>query len=165
MLPFWSSHFGLGHRGWPSLIERLLQSQRKDRNRLSFSLLSPRKNSKEGTDAVSLFEKKIVDIKTCPVECLRVYLIHTFDNCSTIHERLLLSFVAPNNPVSGNTICRWIKSCLNLADIDTKTFSEHSTRSAATPYAARQEMSIDAILKAGDWKHESTSERFYNRPL
>lgn len=142
MLPFWSSHFGLGHRGWPSLIERLLQSQRKDRNRLSFSLLSPRKNSKEGTDAVSLFEKKIVDIKTCPVECLRVYLIHTFDNCSTIHERLLLSFVAPNNPVSGNR-----------------------KRSAATPYAARQEMSIDAILKAGDWKHESTSERFYNRPL
>lgn len=131
---------------------------------VSFSLLAPRKSQKKGPMR-SFFLKRFENTKTCPVECLSVYLIYTFDNFSVTHERLLLSFVAPNNPVAGNTVGRWIKSYLNLAGIDTTIFSAHSTRSAAASNAARLGMPIDAILKSGDWKHESTFARFYYRKV
>ena len=54
---------------------------------------------------------------------------------------------------------------LEASGIDVKVFKGHSVRTAAASAAHRAGASIRDILKAGNWKRESTFSRFYNKPL
>ena len=78
---------------------------------------------------------------------------------------ILLSFVKPHNPVVSSTISGWIKNVLREADIDTKIFKEHSTRSASTWKAGLAGLSVTDILERGSWTNASAWQRFYNRQV
>lgn len=72
---------------------------------VSFSLLAPRKTPKKGP-MQSFFLKRFENTRTCPVECLVAYLAYSFDRFMISDDRLLLSFVAPHEPISGNMVGR-----------------------------------------------------------
>ena len=54
---------------------------------------------------------------------------------------------------------------MKSADIDTNTFSAHSTRGASTSKAKQVGVSALGILKAANWSSTSTFCRFYHGPL
>ena len=47
--------------------------------------------------------------------------------------------------------------------VDTTIFSPHSCRSASTSAASAAGVSIDEILKAGDWSNARTFYKYYRR--
>ena len=51
-------------------------------------------------------------------------------------------------PVSNDTVARWIKEVLRDAGIDTNTYSLHSSRAAATSYGFEKGTRITEILDA-----------------
>jgi hypothetical protein len=59
----------------------------------------------------------------------------------------------------------WIRSSLKAAGVDTTVFKAHSTRGAAASKALASGLSLDSILKAGQWSRESTFSKFYQRDI
>lgn len=100
----------------------------------------------------------------CPLTCLQSYIERT-SGLRKPHnaKQLLIGSTKPHNPVTSSTVGQWIKDQLKEADIDTSTFSAHSTRGAAASKAASSGVSIQAILKQGHWSNESTFSKFYRR--
>ena len=77
---------------------------------------------------------------------------------------LFLSWIGKHDPVTGSTIARWLKACLQEAGIDTGVFKAHSIRGAASSKAAWSGVTVSDILQAAGWSSESTFRRFYHRP-
>ena len=75
--------------------------------------------------------------------------------------QLFLSWIT-KKPVSKATIACWLKSVLHLAGI--YNFGAHSYRGARLSKAFRKGLSIESIIKAGDWTNANTFHRFYNKP-
>ncbi len=102
------------------------------------------------------------DHNLCPVQHLKLYLNKTTSFRSS-NMQLLLSYQRPYQPVSTDTIARWIKTVLGKAGLDNKVFGAHSTRAAVTSAAHKNGVSIDRILAAGGWSNENTFGRFYKK--
>ena len=49
------------------------------------------------------------------------------------------------------SLARWLKSVFSLFGIDTQDFSAHSYKGASLSSAYNEAVSLNAILKAGDW--------------
>ncbi len=136
-------------------------------NSVSFSLMKPRKSQHQGPlQRVSLQNNREGSI--CPSACIREYL--SFSSCWRDATRpdqrsLFLGLISPHASASGCSIGKWIKAYLNLAGIDTGTFSAHSTRGAAASKAVNTGVPIDSILKAGQWANVATFNKFYHRSL
>ena len=79
-------------------------------------------------------------------------------------DQLLISYLKPHASISTDTLARWVKNMLSSAGVDTSKFKAHSTRSAATSFAAKQNVNVTDILSAVGWSSEQTFQRFYNRP-
>lgn len=130
---------------------------------VTFTLSRPRKSQSSGplkTFCLTAFSDK----RVCPVHCLGYYIFLTdFLRNDLNSQTLFIGLVDPHSPVSSNTIGRWIKEYLNLAEIDTSVFSAHSTRGSAASKAAESGQSISSILRSGGWSRESTFARFYKR--
>ena len=103
------------------------------------------------------------DEALCVVTHIRLYLNVTKEVRK--HSNLLLSYVAPHNPVKASTTARWIKETLSNAGVNTTTFSAHSTRHSSTSSAKVKGLSVSDIRKAAGWKPGSTFARFYDRPI
>ena len=102
----------------------------------------------------------------CPVEGLKKYLTMTDQyRISSASTRLMLSHVGKHNPVSRDTIRRWLKELLAAAVIDTSLYQGHSIRAAALSNDKQKGVSIKDILKSGGWSRESTWQRFYNKQI
>ena len=104
------------------------------------------------------------ETKICPVYHLEQYVTRTKDirgNC----KALFISCKKPHKQVSTSTLSRWLKNMLAEAGVDTTVFKGHSVRSAAVSAAHKAGASIRDVLKAGNWKRESTFRRFYCKPL
>ena len=67
--------------------------------------------------------------------------------------------------ISKQSIARWIKEMLSLANIDINIFKAHSTRSASTSKAERLGLRVEEIMKQGNWSTKSTFENFYRKPI
>jgi hypothetical protein len=65
-------------------------------------------------------------------------------------------------PVTKQTIARWLKQVLLLAGIS--QYGAHSYRGAGLSNAFAKGVSIDEIVKAGDWTNATTFKKFYNKP-
>ena len=92
------------------------------------------------------------DESLCPVKALQVYekctaSFRTGESKST----LFLSWIRKHEPVSSSTIARWLRTCLQDADVDTGTFKAHSVRGAACSTAAWSGVTTTDILNAADW--------------
>ena len=99
----------------------------------------------------------------CIVAHLSRYLELTKDLRSG--KELFISYVKPHAAVTRNTISRWIKEVLNIAGIDTKKYSAHSTRAASTSAAFSRDVPLSTILQAAGWSRIQTFSKFYCRPV
>lgn len=108
------------------------------------------------------FKSYTHDRDLCIVSLLSVYLRKTAD-LRKQHTQLFISFHKPHNPVSRDTISRWIKSTLKAAGIDTNVFSAHSCRSAATSASKSAGFSLTDIMSAAGWSGCSTFAKFYDK--
>ena len=132
---------------------------------VSFSLSRLRKTQKSGAYR-SFSIRRMENPILCPVDCLGHY-VYTSDNLrsNSNQKYLLLGLRPPHKSVSGTTVGRWVKDYLSLAGIDSRIFSAHSTRGAASSKAAKMGVPIDSILKTANWSRQSTFSRFYHRDL
>lgn len=81
-------------------------------------------------------------------------------------KELFLSCKKPYKKVGPQTLSRWVSLTLTEAGLDTKVFSAHSTRHAATSAAKNKGVSIDLIKKTAGWTaNSSTFAKFYDRTI
>lgn len=130
---------------------------------VNFTLLKPRKAQHSGP-LQSIFIPSLREPGCCPVETIKAYVDATAPHRN--HSNINSLFVSCNKPhrnITSNTVSGWIRSSLAAAGIDTSVFSAHSTRGASASKALAAGISIDAILKTGNWARESTFNKFYKR--
>lgn len=126
------------------------------------------KTTKPGKHQAPIMLRAFADSTTCVVRSLRAYLTKTsplrVDDSAKQDKQdaLFLSYHKPHQPVSLDTISRYLKTVLNAAGVDTK-YTPHSTRSASTSAALAKGTAIDAIMQCAGWKQESTFVKFYRR--
>ena len=100
--------------------------------------------------------------------CVLSHLVKYLEITAGMREQnsqLLLSITKPYQPVSRDTISRWIKIVLHESGIDTDQFTAHSVRSASTSKLARNGIALDIILNAANWVNASTFATFYNKQI
>lgn len=100
----------------------------------------------------------------CPSKTMLAYLEMT----KTIRNNtnLFISHKKPHNPVTSQSLSRWIKITLKDSGIDTSIFTAHSTRHAATSKAYKCGVSVDLIRNTAGWSGSSSVfGRFYNRVI
>eukprot|EP00795_Rhopilema_esculentum_P013457 gene13457-4334_t len=91
---------------------------------------------------------------------------HSFRKCNDekgLKDRLFLAGTPPHQPVTTDTIIRWIQGVLQKAGIDTKLYGAHSVRGAAASSARNANAPLNAVLSAGDWSSAKTFNRHYFR--
>jgi integrase len=125
------------------------------------SVLKQTKPGKSDSFCKPLHLKSFVDKKLCIVHHLDVYIKRSksLRSCS----KLFIGLVKPHKAVSKDTIARWIKVVLKLADIDVSKFSAHSTRAASTSAAALRDVPLSSIMTAAGWTRQSTFTQFYEK--
>ena len=130
-----------------------------------FEIAKLMKTSKPGKHQGHLELKSYpLDRCLCVVTCLRQYVKLT-EPIRAGHDPLWLSYSKPFKPVSRDTVRRWIKNILEKAGVNTKVFSAHSTRAAATSAAHLNNVPINIIMEAAGWSRESTFRTFYDKPV
>ncbi|KZS04664.1 Uncharacterized protein APZ42_032312, partial [Daphnia magna] len=130
----------------------------------TFSLSKLRKSQRSGALPVVRVEKFTGDPRLCPVTCMKDYIQATDGLVDgRFGDGLLIASRKPFKPIGASTVARWIKSLLKEAGVDVSTFSAHSTRGAASSKAFNKGLSVETILKTGNWSTESVFSRFYKR--
>ena len=120
--------------------------------------------NKKGTELD--FDNFKEDINLCPIKSLQDYCKLTVPYREINKETsLFLSLHKPHKAVSKSSTARWIKEVLKWAGIDTKIYQAHSVRAAATSKAFMKGLSVPQIIKKGNWSHESTWQKFYNKDI
>ena len=94
------------------------------------------------------------------VRVLRAYTLRTGNIRKA--RKLLISYIAPYDSVSSQTVSRWLAQAIHLAGIPLE-FTGHSTRSASTSAAAAAGLSLDLIVEAGDWSSARVFEKHYHK--
>ena len=103
--------------------------------------------------------------KLDPKRALYHYLKKTESIRGETQCKLFLSIVKPHQPVSRQTIAKWIVKTIRLAyDKDVKV-KAHSTRAIGPSWALFKGASMHSILDAADWSRESTFTKFYLRDV
>jgi Phage integrase family len=104
------------------------------------------------------------NVNLCIQNTIVEYLNRTLE--FRAHDELLLSFNQPHNPVSNQTVSRWLKEILKRAGINIDVFKAHSFRGASTSKAYSKGLSISDIFNRAGWENNSTCfARFYNRTV
>lgn len=138
---------------------------------INFIIYSRLKTSKLNSSAA-----KIVKCISCEKPELNVcdyvlnYLTRTFTiRASAVAKgkpkptNLFLSWKT-KQAVTKQTIARWLKMVLSLAEIDTSQFTAHSFRGAGLSHAFEKGATVNQILEAGDWTSVKTFNNYYNKP-
>jgi site-specific recombinase XerD len=101
----------------------------------------------------------------CPALALKQY-INVTNNIRKDKDKLFLGIVKPHNPVSSQSISRWLVEVLKLSGIDSSKFHAHSYRHASTSKAESAGVNIDTIFKRVGWTSKSKMfARYYKRPI
>ena len=123
-----------------------------------FQVLEHMKTSKPGSGTTILKIEQYT-----PILVLREYLKRT-KSVRGDNKQLFVSYQKPYQPVSRDTISRWVKVVLDNAGIDTTVYSAHSTRAAATS-KAYQSVPLDILIKSAGWSSDSTFQKYFNKPV
>jgi len=123
------------------------------------------KTSRPGKHVSALtFTAYSPDSRLCPIVCLSKYVKRTSDLRKGT-DQLLVSFQKPYQPVSIDTISRWLKTVLAKSGIDTSVFKGHTTRAASTSAAAVCKVPSSTILDNAGWSNATTFGKFYKKPI
>lgn len=104
------------------------------------------------------------DRRLCVLTVLDEYLQRT-QHLRGSERALFISFKAPHDRVSKDTISRWIRSVLELSGIDVNVFKAHSTRAASTSAAKARFVPISNIMDTAGWSNAKTFQKFYDKPM
>ena len=99
--------------------------------------------------------------KVCPVVHLKAYLERT-SLLRGKEESLFITIRKPYSKASTTTIARWIKAVIDMSG---ETGTGGSTRSVSTSTALSKQVTLEKIVKAGDWARMSTFKRHYYRAM
>ena len=104
------------------------------------------------------------DRRICVFTVYKEYMFRT-RTLRKDHSKLLLSYVKPYQPVTRDTISRWIKTVLARAKINTSIYKAHSIRSASVSKAKENLMPISKILSKAGWSNVKTFARYYDKKI
>ena len=123
------------------------------------------KTSRPGKHVSTLtFTAYSPDSRLCPIVCLSEYDKRT-NELRKGSDQLLVSYQKPYQPVSTDTISRWLKTVLAKSGIDTSVFKGHSTRAASTSAAAVCKVPLSTILDNAGSSNATTFGKFYKKPI
>lgn len=151
---------------------QLLQAFRTDKIEISDSRIILRVDKLMKTDRPGKIGHELilkaypVDRRLCVVRTMRRYLeiTKTFREAGDKNQ-LFLSLNEPHNPVSKDTIAKWIRQMLSLSGIDITVFKAHSVRAASVSTAKVNFVSTQDIMKRADWTQEKTFQEYYNKTV
>jgi integrase len=101
--------------------------------------------------------------KLCPIWYTNAYIKATKNKRKS--KQLLLITQKPHTPASKDTIANWIRNALSQAGINTKIYTPHSTRAAATSAMKKANTPIGTILKTAGWHNAETFAKHYNKTV
>ena len=101
--------------------------------------------------------------KLCLIQNLMTYLERTREFRKS--SSLFLSYRKPYNPVSKDTITRWVNNVMQKAGIDVNKYVTHSCRSAASSYALGKNVPIKKIIDSCGWASERTFAAHYSKDV
>ena len=128
-------------------FHKLTKSWRKGRPCLSVELFAYQQNT-----------------KLCVVAAIKLYLqVTQVQQKENGQKQLLLSTLAPHQADKKSTVAGCVKAILGSAGIDTNLFTAHSTRAASTSKAKVKGLSLEDILKRGNWSNKSISLKYYHK--
>lgn len=105
-----------------------------------------------------------IDNSLCVYATLEEYLKRTKQSRGN-NKQLLLSYIKPYCPVTSSTIARWIKTVMQRAGINVKTFTAHSVRAASVSKAKFNDISIKDIMAKAGWTNVNTFATFYDKTI
>ena len=105
------------------------------------------------------------DRDSCVMTCLNVYLKRSNSWREKGQTQLLLSHLKPHQEIQKSTLSGWVKIVLRKAGIDTSQFTAHLCRSAASSKAKAIGISLEGVLKRGQWSGESTWQKHCHKPI
>ena len=104
------------------------------------------------------------DLAICPCSALKCYMEKTKPLRGNIAQ-LFISFSKPHQPVTCDTLGRWMRTVMFESGIDTNIFKAHSTRAAASSAAKGSSMPIEAIMKIAGWTKAATFKKYYDKTV
>ena len=104
-------------------------------NSVIFHFSKLTKTLKKGKNPPSFELKEFEKAELCVIRCLKQYLLITNPLRCAKTTQLPISYIRPHNPVSVDTVSRWLKEFLRLSGNDTSIFTGHSIRTASASKA------------------------------
>ena len=129
-----------------------------------FTIGTKLKHTRPGTHQKPIELLSYTDKDLCVVRHLDEYIRRTAA-LRKGKSQLLISYIKPHNPISKDTIARWVKGVLKDADINTNNYSSHSSRAAATSYGFTKGAELTEILQAAGWSNAQTFAAYYHKPI
>ncbi|KAJ8044060.1 hypothetical protein HOLleu_11420 [Holothuria leucospilota] len=122
------------------------------------------KQSRPGKVGLKItFSKFKEDERVCVYSLIEHYIERT--KALRNQSKLVISYRKPHAPVGAETISRWIREVLEAAGVNTKMFTAHSTRAAASSAMHDKGVAIQDIMKTAGWSNAETFARFYKKPI
>ena len=134
-------------------------------DKMRITIHKPLKTTRPGKHQAPL---ELVHYPEEPKLCIVKTLSHYLERTKVLrgeHSALFISFHKPHNPVSKDTIARWVKATLSDAGIDTDIFSAHSCRATSTSTTKQAGMNLSEIIKSAGWSNERTFAKYYEREI
>ena len=97
-----------------------------------------------------------------PIRAIKMYLQRVKNR--RLHDGLFITFgkgKRAGQDATAQTISRWVRAVIQLANPGATGVKAHSTRAVSTSLAFKQGVSLDAIMKAADWSLASTFANHY----
>ena len=149
----------------PQILSKLsLDAMRHKRRTFTFMVTDNLKHQR-GYDPATIIELKAfpADLRLCVENYVKAYINRT-KHLRKVQD-LFVTTTKPHDKASMATISRWVKTGLQLAGINTKTFGAGSTRAAVTNKALDHGVPVDTILKKACWASESTFTKWYKKSI
>ena len=103
-----------------------------------------------------------VNERICPVRSIVEYIKASEKFRKS--KNLLLSYYK-HEPIETQTISRYVKLTLKATGINTKIFTDHSTRHASSTGKFMKVLSLNDVVKKAEWKSSSSFRQFSNLPV
>ena len=149
----------------PQILGKLnLEQMRHAKRTFTFTVTSNLKHQRGYAPATVIQLKAFpADRRVCVENYVRAYIARTKDLRQV--QDLFITTTKPHGKASMATISRWVKTGLQLAGINTKTFGPGSTRAAVANKAYDHGVPVETILKKACWARESTFTKWYKKEV
>ena len=119
------------------------------------------KHSRPGFEGGPIeIEAFTASINICPVINLKEYLART--RALRQSESLFVTLLEPHKAAAVATIAGWLKSVITQSG---QQGTAGSTRSVSTSNALSKGVTLEKVMKSGDWVRASTFRQFYYKPV